>query len=68
VSGATVTVRNHFVFLDAERISETTLLFPSRAEIERCLGEAGYTQVELFGDWDASAATDDSPEIIVIAQ
>jgi len=68
VSGATVTFRNHFVFPDAEHISETQLLFLSRAEIERCLTEAGFAQIEIFGDWDGSAMTEASPEIIVIAR
>lgn len=68
VSGATVTFRTHFVFPDAEHISETQLLFLSRAEIERCLAEAGFAQFEIFGDWDGSAMTDESPEIIVIAR
>jgi ubiquinone/menaquinone biosynthesis C-methylase UbiE len=57
VSGATVTFRTHFVFPDAEHISETQLLFLSRAEIERCLAEAGFAQIEIFGDWDGSAMT-----------
>ena len=68
VSGAAVTFRNHFVFPDAEYLSETQLLFLPRAEIERSLGEAGFTRIEIFGDWDGSAMTDDSPEIIAIAR
>ena len=68
VSGATVTFRTHFVFPDAEHISETQLLFLSRAEIERCLTDAGFEQVAICGDWDGFTMTDESPEIIVIAQ
>jgi SAM-dependent methyltransferase len=68
VSGAVVTFRNHFVFPDAEQISETQLLFLSCAEIEQRLDEAGFAERAVFGDWDGSVITNESPEIIVIAR
>jgi SAM-dependent methyltransferase len=66
--GRRLTFRNHFVCPDGELLSDSTLLFLSHAEIAQRLAEAGFTRIEIFGDWDGSAFTDESPEIIVIAQ
>jgi SAM-dependent methyltransferase len=66
--GRIVTFRNHFVFRDEELLSDSTLSFLSRREIERHLAEAGFTRVALFGDWRGEPAGDGSPEIIVIAE
>jgi ubiquinone/menaquinone biosynthesis C-methylase UbiE len=66
--GRIVTFRNHFVFSDREMLSDSTLLFLSRPEIEDYLAEAGFTRVEIFGDWSGQPAGDASPEIIVIAE
>jgi SAM-dependent methyltransferase len=65
--GRIVTFRSHCVFPDGEFLSDSTLLFLPRAEITRHLTEAGFTRMEMFGDWDGSAMADESPEIIVIA-
>jgi SAM-dependent methyltransferase len=66
--GRVVTFRNYFIFQDATLLSDSTLLFLSRPEIERHLAEAGFTRVELFGDWSGQPAGEGSPEIIVIAE
>jgi SAM-dependent methyltransferase len=66
--GRFVTFRNHFLFPDREMLSDSTLLFLSRPEIERHLAEAGFTRVALFGDWSGQPAGEGSPEIIVIAE
>lgn len=66
--GRIVTFRNHFVFSDREMLSDSTLLFLSRPEIEDHLAEAGFTRVEFFGDWSGQPAGEASPEIIVIAE
>jgi len=68
VEGRVVTFRNHFVFPDSEVLSDSTLLFLSRPEIERHLAEAGFSRVDVFGDWSGQPASDRSPEIIVIAE
>ncbi len=65
--GRLVTFRNHFVFPDGEQLSESTLLFLSRPEIERHLAAAGFSAVDVFGDWTGGPATAQSREIIVVA-
>jgi SAM-dependent methyltransferase len=65
--GRLVTFRNHFAFPDGELLSDSTLLFLSRPEIERHLAQAGFSSVDVFGDWSGGPVTAQSPEIIVIA-
>lgn len=65
--GPRVTFRNHFVFPDGEQWSDSTLLFLSREAIEHHLRQAGFQNIAIYGDWDASAFCETSPEIIVIA-
>jgi hypothetical protein len=59
---------HHFAFPDEELRSQSTLLFLSRADIERYLAEAGFARVEVFGGWMGEPASALSPEIIVIAR
>jgi ubiquinone/menaquinone biosynthesis C-methylase UbiE len=68
VADRRVTFRNHFAFPDAELLSDSTLLFLPQADIRRHLSDAGFSIVEVFGDWTGSPITSRSPEIIVIAQ
>jgi hypothetical protein len=42
-------------------------LFLSRPEIERHLAAAGFSAVDVFGDWTGGPATAQSREIIVVA-
>lgn len=39
-----------------------------RYEVEHLLGRAGFRVVELFGNFDKSPLTDDSPEMIFVAE
>ena len=48
-------------------ISESTLRFPDPQTIAQLLHDSGFGQIDWIGDWDGSAFSDDSPEIIVIA-
>lgn len=50
-----------------QRTSASTLRFPSRDTIARLLDEAGFSTVDLYGDWERSPLTPQSPEIIAIA-
>jgi SAM-dependent methyltransferase len=67
--GALVTFETHFRFAtDDIVVAPTTLRFMSRAELAGFLHEAGFTEIEWFGDWDRSPASATSPEIIVVAR
>jgi hypothetical protein len=60
----------HNVFADTGRdiVSTSTLRFRDRAAIESALTEAGSGAATVFGDWDRSAASNDSPELIFVAE
>ncbi|GEO83663.1 MULTISPECIES: class I SAM-dependent methyltransferase [Alphaproteobacteria] len=51
-----------------QRISPSTLRFPSPEAIAKLLTEAGFSSVEWMGDWVGSAFAPDSAEIIAIAR
>ena len=53
---------------DEPRVSRSTLRFVDEDELAGFLSEAGFAVDEQFGDWDGSALTDTSPEIITIAR
>lgn len=63
-----VTFETHFRFApDDIVVATTTLRFMSRDELAAFLAEAGFTDIAWFGDWDRSALSASSPEIIVVA-
>jgi hypothetical protein len=39
----------------------------NQAELVKHLQQAGFTQMQWFGNWDSSPLQSDSPEIIVVA-
>jgi ubiquinone/menaquinone biosynthesis C-methylase UbiE len=49
------------------QISRSTLRFLDAASLTAFLNEAGFSIEEQYGDWDRSAPTNASPEIIMIA-
>lgn len=53
---------------DAPRVSHSTLRFIGKADLDAELARAGLVLEAQFGDWDRSALTDTSPEIITIAR
>lgn len=70
VEGETVTFTHTFTseaWSHAE-VSRSTLRFMGAERLAGLLAEAGMAIEALFGDWDRSPLTDDSPEIIVIAR
>lgn len=65
---AFVTFETHFRFApDDIVVATTTLRFMSPDELAAFLAEAGFTDIAWFGDWDRSALSASSPEIIVVA-
>jgi len=52
----------------AVSVSPSTLRFVARDELAGHLSDAGFTDVEWYGDWDGSPIKPDSPEIIVVAR
>ena len=69
VEGEHVTFDAVFTLLETgeKRISQSTLRFPSHAQIVQMLEQAGFQQIEMLGWWDGSAFEADSKEIIVTA-
>ncbi len=50
-----------------ELVVPNALRFRSEAELRESLGTAGFTVETVQGDWDGSAVTATSPELIVTA-
>jgi len=51
-----------------ELISTNTLRFRSREDVEQSLTEAGFSVDKVYGNWDSSEATSESPEFIFVAK
>ena len=63
-----VTFTTHFRFAaDDMVVAPTTLRFMDHDTLAGVLAEAGYTDVEWYGDWDGSPVGPTKPEIIAIA-
>lgn len=69
VAGDLVRYDIHYRFASdgGELISSNVLRFRSQVELERSLADAGFEVREVFGDWDESAVSPQSPELIFIA-
>ncbi|HEX6844485.1 MAG TPA: methyltransferase domain-containing protein [Actinomycetota bacterium] len=69
VRGDLVTFLTHHRFPDGEVFaSPSTLRFWSRREVADHLADAGFTEVSWYGDFDGSACTPTSPEVIAVAR
>ncbi len=63
-----VTYMTHFHFANGERRTEpATLRFMEKSELAAFLSRCGFCDVAWYGNWDRSAWTPESPEIIVVA-
>ncbi|WP_119459243.1 class I SAM-dependent methyltransferase [Rhodospirillaceae bacterium SYSU D60014] len=68
VAGPFVTFETHFRFAEDDiLVAPTTLRFMNQDELAAFLADAGFTDVTWYGDWDRSAVSPTSPEIIAIA-
>ena len=52
----------------ARRDAPSTLRLMDQLELAEFLSEAGFIDVEWYGNWDRSPLRDDSPELIVVAR
>ncbi|CAN7174765.1 methyltransferase domain-containing protein [Rhizobium sp. LjRoot30] len=70
VEGEWVSFVSEHRFLDtgALKSSRSRLRFPAASEIEAVLSEAGFTGIELYGNWLGGQWTPDSAEIIACAR
>ncbi len=70
VEGGVVRYDIHYVLLerDDEVVSHNALRFRSMAAYEQGLRDAGFEVERVYGDWDRSALTSTSPELIIIAR
>jgi SAM-dependent methyltransferase len=57
----------HFTDTDERVISTDELIFRTREELTGNLESAGFVVERIFGDWDSSAFTSASPEMIFVA-
>ena len=68
-AGELVTFTTHFDFGGGDLIVDPiTIRFMPQATLARLLAEAGFADVTWYGDFDRSAVTDTSPELIVLAR
>ena len=51
-----------------ELVSRNALVFRSKDKIVRTLSEAGFSIVNIYGDWDSPPAQDSDPEMIFVAR
>lgn len=65
----TVTFETWYRFADGSRLTPpSTLRFLSQPELAALLEQAGFTEIDWYGDWDKSPLGPDTPEIIVLAR
>jgi SAM-dependent methyltransferase len=68
VAGHLVRYDIHYRLASGEElISEDLLRFRSQSDLERSLVEAGFSVDRVFGDWDRSPVSTQSPELIFVA-
>jgi SAM-dependent methyltransferase len=68
VTGQLVTFETLFRFPDGDAaVAVNTLRFMNQGELAAFLADAGFTDVTWYGDWDRSAVSPTSPEIVVVA-
>ncbi len=60
----------HYLFTKTgeELLSRNELIFRTRKEIEQSLKAAGFSVDKVYGNWDWSLATSESPEFIFVAK
>ncbi len=65
-----ITTELHYLFTKTgeELLSRNELKFRTHAEISQSLSEAGFSVENVFGDWDRSPASAESPEMIFVAK
>jgi hypothetical protein len=70
VGGGLVTFvwRHRFEATGEVLVSESTLRFPSRVDVEWSLADSGFTVEAAYGDWDGSPLGVRSPEMIFVAR
>lgn len=69
VIGEHVTYRTCYAFDDGtELVTSSTLRFPTEAAVAAAVRGAGFAPVEVHGEWDSSAVTATSRELVVAAR
>src|SRR6266404_3943636 len=70
VDGEKVTFNGHYLFKNTgeELISVNELIFRTREEITKSLEQAGFSVENVYGFWDWSLTTEESPEFIFVAK
>ena len=60
-------IRYRFASDGEELVSSNVLRFRSQAELEGSLNDAVFSVRDVFGDWDRSRVSAQSPELIFVA-
>jgi ubiquinone/menaquinone biosynthesis C-methylase UbiE len=69
IAGELITYETHFRFgPDDTAVGVDTLRFMDQARLTRHLMDAGLTSLTWYGEWDGSAVSSSSPELIVVCQ
>jgi SAM-dependent methyltransferase len=70
VRGDRILYELHYLFAETreELVSVNELVYRSREEIGSSLANSGFSVTEIFGDFDGSPASGQSPEMIVVAE
>ncbi|MEK7571251.1 MAG: class I SAM-dependent methyltransferase [Patescibacteria group bacterium] len=70
IDGNRVTSDIHYLFkrTGEELLSRNELIFRTREEITQALEEVGFSVEHVYGDWDFTTATEESPEYIFVAK
>lgn len=60
----------HYLFVDTDEkiVALNELVFRSQEEITKALSDAGFEIETVYGNWDGSLVTEDSPEMIFVAE
>jgi len=67
IAGDLVTFEERFSWPGEIRASRSTLRFPKKGAIVEHLKKAGFTDITVFGYWDRSPFSENSPEMIFSA-
>ena len=70
ISGNVITHSIHYNFLETweKFVSDNTLIYRSKGEIEESLKKAGFEIIKTYGDWSSQEYSEESSEMIFLAQ
>jgi hypothetical protein len=67
VVGEVVTYEHHLRYGGSKRVNSNRIRFMPHEKLARFLGDAGFTDIAWYGDWDRTPIASSKPELIVVA-